>query len=293
MNNFKIKFYSRKLITCLLCILGIWSFSSCNEVGKRDLKKILDANLHSGELKGYSHVYIIDTQNYTYECDDNPDEPLLQYPIYKHDDGTYTIEYSDGEYTLHLVDEPLDLFGTGYTLLWWRFKEADSNRYHYYIEEIPHYDGEKHVLDSSGEDYEMVIDDSVEEDNNPSDDISFTADFFNGKTYIGEGNGGGNVTNLTITFMDDGECEGTSDWYQAFEEPTTFLGTYKMKGERLFVLFHIDKTTYNEDGYDVDFDFEISEYGEYLSHDKTDYSQEGSMWNDYMVLKILTDVGEE
>lgn len=123
--------YSKGFHIFLLCTLWIFSFSSCNEVGKRDFKKALDANLHDGQLKGYSSVFIIDIYNGTYERDDNPDEPLLQYPIYKQSDGTYTIEYSDGEYDLIELEEPLDLFGTGFTLLKWRFGN------NHYIEDIP------------------------------------------------------------------------------------------------------------------------------------------------------------
>ena len=126
-----ISHYSKGFLLYLLCSLWIVSFSSCDEVGKRDLKKAVDANLHEGKLKGYSSVYIIDVYNGTYEYDDNPDEPLLQYPIYKHSDGSYTIEYSDGEYDLIELEEPLDLFGTGLTLLKWKFD------YNHFIEDIP------------------------------------------------------------------------------------------------------------------------------------------------------------
>lgn len=124
--------------TFLICLLWSVSFVSCDEVSKRNLQKSLDASFHSGELKGYRSVYIIDSYEGTYEYDDNPGEPLLQYPIYKHDDGTYTIEYSDGEYTLHQLEEPIDLFGTGNSLLKWSFRENYSSQHYYLIEDIPH-----------------------------------------------------------------------------------------------------------------------------------------------------------
>ena len=271
----------------LFCILGLLTFASCNDVGKRDLKKAMDAVLHEGQLKGYSSVYILDTHNKTYEYDDNPNEPLLQYPIYKHEDGTYTIEYCDGEHTLHQVEDPIDLFGTGNTLLKWRFKESDS-RYQYMIEQIPHSDGEERISGYLENEGEMNTDDD-KEDTALSEGTAFTPDFFIGKTYVGEGNGGGNVTSLAITFMDDGECEGTSDWYHAFDEPTTFLGTYKMKGDRLLVLFHVNETSFNEDGYDVDFDFEITNEGKVLWHDQTEPGMQGSMWIDTMGLEEQTE----
>ncbi len=105
---------------------------SCSEIGKRDAQKVIDKVSHSGNLKGYRSVYIIDFENQTYRVDDNPDEELLQYPIYKNDDGSYTIVYDDEDYMLEKLSEPIDMFGTGITLLRYRFFDDK-----HYIMDIP------------------------------------------------------------------------------------------------------------------------------------------------------------
>ena len=48
---------------------------------------------------------------------------------------------------------------------------------------------------------------------------------FAGKTYEGNGNGGGLYTEMAISFLEDGKCRGTSDWYQAYSEKKTINGT--------------------------------------------------------------------
>ena len=107
-------------------------FMSCSETGRRDAQKVIDKVSHSGDLVGYQSVYIVDPDNMTYEVDDNPNEELLQYPIYRNSNGTYTIVYDDEDYTLYELREPIDMFGTGITLLRYRFYDNS-----HFIMEIP------------------------------------------------------------------------------------------------------------------------------------------------------------
>lgn len=110
----------------------IFAFASCSETGKRDAQEIIDKVSHEGALKGYRSVYVIDFDKQSYYVDNNDNENLLQYPIYRNDDGSYTIVYDDEDYTLYELNEPIDLFGTGITLLRYRF--CDNN---HFIEDIP------------------------------------------------------------------------------------------------------------------------------------------------------------
>ena len=110
----------------------IFAFASCSETGKRDAQKIIDKVSHEGELKGYRSVYVVDFDNQSYYVDNNDNEELLQYPIYRNDDGSYTIVYDDEDYTLYELNEPIDLFRNGITLLRYRF--CDNN---HFIADIP------------------------------------------------------------------------------------------------------------------------------------------------------------
>ena len=117
----------------------------------------------------------------------------------------------------------------------------------------------------------------------------YKSDYYEGKVYTGEGNGGGIRSQLSIVFGNDGRCVGISDWYEAFDSPVQIVGRYKIQNARMQVVFHIDNTEDFEGGYDVDFDFEIIEEGRVLHHDQTDYSQMGSMWIDEMTVVDSTD----
>ena len=113
-------------------ILLTMAYVSCSETEKRDAKKVIDRVSHSGDLKGYQSVYIVDFENQTYRVDDNPNEELLQYPIYKNDDGSYIIVYDDEDYMLEKLSEPIDMFGTGISLLRYRFCDNE-----HFIMDIP------------------------------------------------------------------------------------------------------------------------------------------------------------
>lgn len=121
-----------KRTTWILLLMVVVSLMSCSDTGRRDAQKMIDKVSHSGHLVGYQSVYVIDFENETYYVDRNPDQDLLTYPIYRNDDGTYCIEYGDEDYTLYELGEPINIFGTGITLLRYRFCD-----YSHYIIEIP------------------------------------------------------------------------------------------------------------------------------------------------------------
>lgn len=102
---------------------------SCGPNASRDVQKTLDSsNFLKGEFKGYaSGVYQVDENN-TYE---RIDGDLLEYKVYLKD-GEYMIDFNGETYVLQKLIHPIDLFGTGNTLLKWKFN------YDYYIDDIPH-----------------------------------------------------------------------------------------------------------------------------------------------------------
>lgn len=142
-------------------------------------------------------------------------------------------------------------------------------------------------------DYEnekSVENDYVENDNNESIDndiletepSEYQQKFYVGRVYRGGGNGGGLGTSLMIRFENDGKCLCTSDWYQAFDDMVSINGTYAVKDKLLIVKCHIDDSSGVEEGYDVIFNFEISNNGQTLSFDHSDPNEEGTIGNDYM-----------
>lgn len=54
------------------------------------------------------------------------------YPIYWGDDSTLFIDYKDGVYALHRLNEPMPLPSNNRVILKWRFKDID-----HYVEDIP------------------------------------------------------------------------------------------------------------------------------------------------------------
>lgn len=104
-------------------------------------------------------------------------------------------------------------------------------------------------------------------------------DPFAGKTYEGSGNGGGLYTELSITFLEDGKCKGTSDWYQAYSEKKTINGTYQVAGDKL-------KATFMVDDVEIKLEFDVSDNGRVLSFDHSDPEMGGTMGTDIMSLKL-------
>lgn len=102
---------------------------------------------------------------------------------------------------------------------------------------------------------------------------------FAGKTYEGNGNGGGLYTEMTISFLEDGKCRGTSDWYQAYSEKKTINGTYHTEGDKLVATFMVDDV-------EVKLVFDVSDNGRVLSFDHSDPEMGGTMGTDIMALKL-------
>ena len=128
------------------------------------------------------------------------------------------------------------------------------------------------------------FDDRTDDELLEVNDAEYQQDFYVGKVFGGGGNGGGIGTSLIIHFESNGECICVSDWYQAFSEPVSIKGSYFIKDEYLFVKCHIGESSEIEEGYDVDFQFDISDSGRTLSFDHSDPNEEGTIGNDYMTL---------
>lgn len=110
-------------------------------------------------------------------------------------------------------------------------------------------------------------------------DKQTSSDPFAGKTYEGTGNGGGLYTEMSISFLGNNKCRGTSDWYQAYSEKKTINGTYKAKGNKLIATFMVDDV-------EVKLEFDVSENGRILSFDHSDPEMGGTMGIDIMSLKL-------
>ena len=80
-----------------------------------------------------------------------------------------------------------------------------------------------------------------------------------GRTYSGSGKGGGLATNVTIKFDKNGNCQCTSDFYQAFTQPITVHGTYS-------ITYDIVEVRCQPAGFDtpVVWNFEIINDGQWL-----------------------------
>lgn len=123
----------KRIAILQLAAIVILALTGCDAKEKRDWKEHIDITLHDGELVRYSSVFILDKVNMTYVVDENDNEELLTYPVYRYNDGTYTIEYADGEHQLYELENPIDLHGTGYTLLKWSFGDDI-----HYIQDVKH-----------------------------------------------------------------------------------------------------------------------------------------------------------
>lgn len=108
------------LIAMLVCLAG---FSSCRNTD-RQIQLLVDMWTGAGEFKGYATVYEhdMDEEEYVQESFGNA--------VYEDEDGYY-IEWGGDSWDLEELDEPIDPFGYGVTLLRYKF-------YNYYIEDIPH-----------------------------------------------------------------------------------------------------------------------------------------------------------
>lgn len=109
---------------------------------------------------------------------------------------------------------------------------------------------------------------------------TLSSDDFVGKVYQGSGNGRGLGIDMVLRFIEDGKCEGNSDWYRAYGQMTTCMGTYKILDGRLLVEFHLDDVDYK-------FDFDISDDGRTISFDHSDSSIRGSIGNDFLSLSMI------
>lgn len=109
---------------------------------------------------------------------------------------------------------------------------------------------------------------------------TLSSDDFVGRVYQGDGNGGGLGIKMVLTFKEGGKCEGNSDWYRAYDQIKTCMGTYKIENGKLLVEFHLDDVDYK-------FDFDISDDGRTISFDHSDSSIGGTMGNDFLSLSII------
>ena len=100
---------------------------------------------------------------------------------------------------------------------------------------------------------------------------------FVGRYYKGEGNGGGMVTEMAISFLADGKCVCYSDFYKAYPDKEFINGTYETKDDKVIVHCLVDNTT-------VDYEFEIKDGGKTIGYDHSD-PEIGNMGMDFMTLK--------
>lgn len=87
--------------------------------------------------------------------------------------------------------------------------------------------------------------------------------------------------NLTIDFKADSICECTSYFYQAFSKPVKVRDTY-------FVRNGIVEVICRPEGFEdssIDLYFSIKDNGNELSFNGSDTSEDGSIGNDWIVLK--------
>lgn len=102
-----------------------------------------------------------------------------------------------------------------------------------------------------------------------------------GKGFTGGGNGGGLATNVAINFTDDGACEVTSDFYQAFPSPVTVRGTY-------VIIYDKVEVKCQPEGFEtpIVWRFEIKDNATELSFDNSDPSEAGTIGQDWLVLNV-------
>lgn len=113
----------KKLGCVIVMLVCLAVFSSCRNTD-RQVQLLVDMWTGAGEFKGYATVYEhdMDEEEYVQESFGNA--------VYEDEDGYY-IEWDGDSWDLEELDEPIDPFGYGVTLLRYKF-------YNYYIEDIPH-----------------------------------------------------------------------------------------------------------------------------------------------------------
>lgn len=99
---------------------------------------------------------------------------------------------------------------------------------------------------------------------------------FVGKYYKDEGNGGGIVSEMAISFLADGKCVCYSDFYQAYPNKEFIHGTYEAKDDKVIVCCLVDDTK-------IDYEFEIKYGGKTIGYDHSD-PEMGNMGMDFMTL---------
>ncbi len=109
-----------------------------------------------------------------------------------------------------------------------------------------------------------------------------TREFLVGKTFSGYGNGGGLGIEVTITFEDDGICQCTSDFYQAFTQPVTINGSYSVSYN------NIVEVMCRPDGFEapICWYFNVSDYNTQLSFNGSGPDDEGSIVKDWLTLRL-------
>jgi len=113
-----------KKLGCVIVALTCFAvFSSCRNTD-RQIQLLVDMWMGSGEFKGYATVYEYDMDEGEYV------QESFGNAVYEDEDG-YFIEWDGDTWDLEELDEPIDPFGYGVTLLRYKF-------YHFYIEDIPH-----------------------------------------------------------------------------------------------------------------------------------------------------------
>lgn len=100
---------------------------------------------------------------------------------------------------------------------------------------------------------------------------------FVGRYYKGEGNGGGMVSEMAISFLADGKCVCYSDFYKAYPNKEFIHGTYKLKDDSVIVNVLVD-------GDKWDYAFKIVDGGKTIGYDHSD-PEMGNMGMDFMTLK--------
>ena len=108
----------------------------------------------------------------------------------------------------------------------------------------------------------------VEASETPEDSLAVASEEspsnpFVGRYYKGEGNGGGMVSEMAISFLDDGKCVCYSDFYKAYPDKEFIHGTYEAKDDKVIVHCLVDDTTY-------DYEFEIKDGGKTIGYDHSD-----------------------
>ncbi len=105
-------------------------------------------------------------------------------------------------------------------------------------------------------------------------------DLLVGKTFIGDGKGGGLAVKLTLHFKKNRALECSSDFYQAFPKPVKTIGYYKVEDQVLTVGCHPQ-----EFEKPIVWDFTVKNNGDELFFNHSDLEAEGSMKDNWMSLK--------